>query len=110
MAYRKYNAHKATVDGITFDSQREANRYCELKLMEKAGQITSLELQPEFELQPKYRKHGRTVRAIIYRADFRYKENGVMVVEDVKGMRTDVYRMKKKMLEYRYPEIDIRET
>lgn len=104
-----------TVDGITFDSVAEASRYNELRMIEKSGSISELELQPEFELQPGFRRHGRKERAITYRADFRYRDidcdgTSRIVVEDVKGHRTAVYRLKRKMLLYRYPEIDFREV
>ena len=57
--YSKYKNKKITIDGITFDSQLEANRYCELKLLFKAGEISQLRLQPEFELIPAFRKNGK---------------------------------------------------
>ncbi len=96
----KYKSIKVEVDGITFDSRKEANRYAELRLMEKAGEITNLELQPEFLLQEGFRDKARAWhRAIKYKADFRYQEKGGgVVVEDVKGMRTEVYKIKKKLL------------
>lgn len=107
----KFNAKKTVVDGIKFDSKAEARRYKALKEMERSGEIESLVLQPEYELQPHYRSPGtgKTVRAIKYRADFQYKENGKTVVEDVKGKKTDVYKLKKKLFEYRYG-VPIKET
>lgn len=84
----KYGAKKVTVDGIQFDSRKEANRYCELKLLERCGAITDLELQKEFELIPAQRIDGKVIeRAVKYKADFVYKENGKIIVEDVKGYR-----------------------
>lgn len=84
----KYGAKKVTVDGIQFDSKKEANRYCELKLLERCGAITDLELQKEFELIPAQRIDGNVIeRAVKYKADFVYKENGKIIVEDVKGYR-----------------------
>ena len=108
----KYFSRKTTLDGITFDSKAEAERYAELKLLEKSGEIYGLALQPSFELIPKYRKHGRTVRAVNYIADFLYidRKTNQMVVEDVKGYKTEVYRLKKKILEYKYPGIEIKEV
>lgn len=108
----KYGAIKTEVDGITFDSRREAHRYKELKLLERAGAINSLELQKEFELQPSFHKNGKTYRAIKYVADFAYYdvETKEYVIEDSKGMRTDVYKLKKKLFEYRYPDFEIREV
>ena len=73
----KYRNKKTVIDGIRFDSKREAERYSELKLMEKANMISGLQLQPVF-------------------------------VEDVKGMKTDVFNIKRKMFLYKYPDIDFR--
>lgn len=100
----KYNAAKVTLDGHRFDSRREARRYEELKQMEAAGKIAQLELQPRFELQPAFRYRGEAVRKIEYVADFRYLdyERGGLVVEDVKGMKTDVYRLKRKLFLAKY--------
>lgn len=103
----KYNARKTKIDGITFDSKREASRYSELKLLEKAGEIKDLKLQVPFELQPKYRRrNGQIVRAIKYVADFVYTDTKTdeQVIEDVKGMRTEVYKLKKKLFEYKTGE------
>ena len=107
----KYHSRKTTVDGITFDSKAEAARYGELKLLQRAGLIRDLTLQPEFELIPQYKKNGRTVRRTTYRADFSYYDaaSGQFIVEDVKGVKTDLYRLKKKLLEFRYPDIEIKE-
>lgn len=105
----KYHNRKTTIDGITFDSQAEARRYMELKLLLKAGQISNLKLQPIFELQPKYKNNkDKSIRAITYKADFQYIENGKAVVEDVKGMETKEFKIKQKILEYKYPDIDFR--
>ena len=108
----KYRSKKVVVDGITFDSKKESQRYCELKLLERCGKIKDLELQPKFELQPSFRKNGRTIRAITYIADFTYfdLEKMRIVVEDVKGLRTDVYSIKRKMFEFKYPELTIVEV
>ena len=108
----KYRARKVEVDGIIFDSHKEARRYRELKLLEQAGKIKDLGLQPNFLLQPSYKKDGKTIRKIEYIADFTYYdlERNEMVVEDVKGFRTDVYRLKKKKFEYKFPEMKITEV
>lgn len=100
----KYNASKVVIDGRRFDSRREAKRYEELKQREAAGKIAQLELQPRFELQPAFRYRGEAVRKIEYVADFRYLdyERGGLVVEDVKGMKTDVYRLKRKLFLAKY--------
>lgn len=107
----KYHARKTVVDGITFDSRAEAARYTELKLLERAGEISSLVLQPEFELIPGYTKNGRKVRAVKYRADFQYTDlAGRTVIEDVKGVRTKEFAIKKKIFEWKYPEFTIMEV
>ena len=98
----KYYNVKTTIDGITFDSKKEAARYCELKLLEQGKVISDLQLQPKFEIQPEYIKNGKKVRPIEYIADFSYKENGRFIVEDVKGKRTKEYLLKKKLVEYKY--------
>ena len=98
------NIKTRTSDGIVHDSIKEANRWCELKLLEKAGMIQDLQRQVKFELIPK--QDGE--RAVSYIADFVYTENGKKVVEDVKGMRTKEYKLKKKMMLY-FHGIRIRE-
>ena len=110
MTYRKYGNTKVTVDGHTFDSKAEAERYCQLRLLERAGVIRGLECQKVYELIPAYKKGKKTVRAVKYLADFVYTENGKTIVEDVKGCRTDVYKLKKKLFEWRYPELEIKEV
>jgi len=106
----KYGNIRTTVDNIVFDSQKEANRYCELKLLEKADVIFNLELQPKFVLQPGYEKNGKKVRAITYKADFSYWDHSMKkwIAEDVKGCRTQVFDLKAKMFEYKYPDIELR--
>lgn len=107
----KYRSRKTEVDGHVFDSLKEANRYCELKMLVKAKAISDLQLQPKFILQEGFEhKAWGKQRPITYIADFYYKENGKPVVEDVKGMRTEVYKIKKKLLLHKYPEIDFREV
>lgn len=98
----KYRAVKCEYDGYKFDSQAERNRYIELKLLERAGKIKDLQLQVPFTLQDSFKLCGKTVRAIKYIADFTYYENGELVIEDVKGKRTQVYDLKRKMFAYRY--------
>lgn len=102
MVASKYHAKKVTIDGHTFDSTKEADRYCELKLLEKAKVISGLEIQPEYMLQEPFSCDGGWEKAITYRADFRYKENGKTIVEDVKGFKTDVYKIKRKLFLKRY--------
>lgn len=106
----KYHNKKVKYDGYTFDSIREKNYYIKLKLLEKAGKIKELELQKEYELQPSYKLNNKTSRKITYRADFTYKttKDDKMHVIDVKGFKTDVYKLKKKLFEYKY-RIEIEE-
>ena len=102
----KYNASKTIVDGITFDSMKEAEYYCELKLRVMAGEVTKFDTQVVFVLQEKYRRQGKTVRAIKYIADFRvYYPDGRIEIVDVKGVRTRTYRDKIKMLLKKYPDM-----
>lgn len=105
----KYHARKTEVDGITFDSRREADRYLVLKGMEEDGTIEDLRRQVRYELVPAFDVDGKHYRPVYYVADFVYVEDGNEVVEDVKGMRTDVYRLKSKLFAYRYG-MNIRET
>lgn len=110
--YRKYHNTKMIVDGIKFDSRLEAERYEQLKILERAGIIRDLELHPEYELIPLFRKNGRTWRRAVYKADFRYilAEDDRIIIEDVKGstaMITDVFRLKQKLFEYLYPDYTI---
>ena len=112
----KYNSKKITVGGITFDSGREAKRYQELYLLLRAGKIKDLQLQRRYELIPAqyetYERYGvrgqrlkdgmRCVeKSVVYVADFDYlDENGNHIVEDTKGMRTEAYIIKRKMMLY----------
>jgi hypothetical protein len=102
----KFNAKVTVVDGLKFASKKEAKRYGELKLLEKAGHIYALELQPAFTLHVLGRKIGT------YRADFAYcrkdLRGAVRVIEDVKGLKTPMYRWKAKHLKAEYG-IEIRE-
>lgn len=98
----KYSSAKTDVDGIRFDSKKEAEFYAELKLREKAGEISCLRLQPRYLLQEAFRHEGKQYREMEYVADFEYIENGVIVVVDVKGFRTAVYMLKKKLFLYKY--------
>ena len=90
----KYGARKIEVDGEKFDSAKEYRRWCELKILERAGVITELKRQVSFELIPKQKGE----RACTYVADFTYYQDGEYIVEDAKGLKTDVYRIKKKLM------------
>ena len=111
-AQNKYNAKKVETDGIIFDSKKERDKYLELLLLQKAGEVVSFDLQPQFILQEGYRgKDGKWVRPITYRADFRVRySDGREVVLDSKGFRTKDYRLKRKMFEYKYRDIEFKEV
>lgn len=107
----KYHARKTEVDGMVFDSVKESERYRTLKLLERAGEIKNLKLQPRFLLQEPFMCDGKRERKIEYVADFQYDRNGRTVIEDVKGDRTQVYKLKRKLFLYRYGDsIDFREV
>ena len=106
----KYHNKTTEVDGILFDSQKEAEYYTNLLWLKRSGAVTDIKLQPEFVLQPAYEREGKKIRPIIYRADFKVTEaSGHVYYVDTKGMKTPVYLLKKKMLLYKYPDIDFRE-
>jgi Flp pilus assembly CpaF family ATPase len=94
----KYKAIKTEVDNVLFASKKEAARYCELRALLKAGKIKNLVLQPEFKVVVEGKK------ICTYKADFSYlDEHGFKrTIEDVKGMKTPVYRLKKKLVEAIY--------
>lgn len=101
----KYHSKKEIVDNIVFASKSEARRYKELKILERAGKITDLKLQPVFPLLLSDKETRN------YKADFMYfeKETGKTVVEDVKGVKTPVYKLKKVRFLHLYPQYDFRE-
>lgn len=105
----KYGAKKITdpATGYVFDSKKEYHRWCELRLLERAGKITDLKRQVKYELIPK--QDGE--RAVFYVADFVYIDtaNGKTVVEDTKGVRTDAYKIKRKLMLWVH-HIKIKET
>lgn len=109
----KYGNKKTFVDNITFHSAKEAHRYCELKLLLKAGEIKELKLQPKFVLQPEFSDDvGILYRSIVYFADFMYYETknpDKMIVEDVKGFVNEVYALKKKLFLYKYKHFVFKE-
>lgn len=117
----KYKNKKTEVNGIIFASKKEANRYIELLLLEKAGQIQNLRLQVKYVLIPTQyekayseKKHtyveGKMLeRECTYVADFVYEENGKTIVEDTKGVKTKDYILKRKMMLY-FHNIRIREV
>ena len=106
----KYGAKKVTVNGITFDSRKEANRYIELSSLEKVGKVSDLQCQVKFELIPSQRIDGKVAeRAVTYKADFVYMENGQKVVEDTKGFKTPEYIIKRKLMLWVH-QIKVKET
>lgn len=95
----KYGAKTVEFNGMRFDSKKEFTRWKELCLLEKAGVILDLRRQVPFELIPAQRRNGKTVeRAVRYIADFVYKLDGEEIVEDVKGVRTKEYILKRKLM------------
>ena len=107
---QKYNAHGFTLDGIRWDSKKEFARWNELKLLEKAGEIKNLRRQVKYELLPaQYEGKKCLHKSVNYYADFVYEERGETVTEDVKGMITDVYKLKKKLM-YFIHKIKIKES
>lgn len=94
----KFGNKKTEVAGIVFDSKAEARRYSHLCMLERTGQISELRLQVPFVLAPAVRLGGRGRPAIKYVADFVYLQDGQQVVEDVKGMLTPVYRLKRHLM------------
>lgn len=108
----KYKAQKCEYNGEKFDSLKELQRYLELRLLERNGEISSLKRQVKFELIPlqKDKKGHCLERALTYVADFTYLDkNKELIVEDCKGVRTEVYKIKKKLMLYIH-NIRIQET
>lgn len=108
----KYGAVKKKVDNILFDSTKESKRYEELKMLIRAGEIKNLKLQVRYDLIPSQKfRDGKTMVGTYYLADFVYFDNrkGCEVVEDVKGKKTDVYQIKRKLMKL-ILDIEIFET
>jgi len=109
--YSKYGNKKVEFDWIKFDSIKEKNRFCDLKILEKAGKISSLVLQPSYVLQEKFKDNlGKAIRSIKYNADFSYKDNNtwMFVAEDVKWSKkilTEAFKIKFKLAKFKYPNI-----
>jgi len=109
MIRSKHGNRKVTVDGITYDSRGEAKRSCELRLMERAGLIQNLTLQPSFIIHDAFTDaQGNRWRAITYRADFQYTEAGKTIVEDFKGFETAEFKIKRKLFLNRYRDLVFR--
>lgn len=105
----KYHNKKCIIDGICFDSKKEGYRYLYLKELENKGIISCLDRQVSYELQPSFKFEGKIIRSIRYVADFVYIKNDKWVVEDVKGVQTDIYKLKKKIMLYKFG-IEIKEV
>lgn len=110
----KFGAKPTKIDGHRFASKAESKRYLQLKNKELIGEIKDVILQPKFELQPKFKKNGTAHRAITYIADFQYTivKTKELVIEDVKSpvTATPLYKLKKKLFEYKYPNLSIKEV
>lgn len=110
----KYRNKPTVIEGIRFDSRAESRRYEQLKMLEKAGTITNLRRQPKFLIQPGFTDwEGKRQQAIHYKGDFAYTEQmstgfWVEVVEDVKGVETEAFKLKWKMVKYQNPSIEFR--
>ena len=110
--WSKYGNKKTEIDGITFDSKKEANRYADLKICERCGIIKNLQRQVKYTLirGQRWRSDGKKHRDTIYIADFVYEDmDGNIIVEDVKGFRTDAYRIKRELMKMLY-DIEVQEV
>lgn len=108
----KYGARRVEVAGITFASMKEGRRFQELRLLERAGEIADLQVQPEFELAPPVVLNGRKKPSLRYRGDFSYRDRGELIVEDVKSPATAcnaAFRLKKHLMMSVFG-IEVRET
>lgn len=104
----KYGAKRTQVGEHWFASKAEAGRYRELCILMQAGLITNLDLQPVFILQEPFMREGKQIRSIKYIADFQYIQDGKEVVEDVKGIQTEAFRLKRRLFLQRFPDIELR--
>lgn len=105
----KYNNIKTVVDGVEFDSIKEAEYYQKLKILKRIGEIKDFGLQPRYELQPTFKKNEVTHRSITYIADFIITNNdGTTDIIDIKGVETQVFKIKQKLFEYKYPDLSLK--
>ena len=109
MSYNKYNNKKTIVDGIKFDSEMESHYYIYLKQLKEIGEVVDFVLQPTYLLQEGFDLNGKRIRPITYKADFKviYKDGHEEVI-DVKGKLTEEFKIKRKMLLYRYRDINFK--
>ncbi|APF27059.1 hypothetical protein NPD5_252 [Clostridium sporogenes] len=104
----KYGAKKIVIDGITFDSKDEGRYYLYLKELKAKDKILNFERQPKYELQPSFKKYGKAHRAITYAPDFLiYHLDGSEELIDVKGTETQQGNMRRKMFDYKYPDLKL---
>lgn len=101
----KHGNKKAEYDGHKFDSKMELKRYKELQLLERAGAISDIELQPRYRLQEAFRYGGKTYRSINYTPDFRYKQGDKVIVEEVKGFADTSYLIRKRLFLFQNPDV-----
>ena len=110
----KYHAQKTTIDGITFDSKLEADRYVQLRWLEKAGEIQALVLQPEFQILRGFVNPdtGEKTKSRFYVGDFGYIDNAnnKIIIEDTKGMETAEFRLKWDLVKSLYPQFEFRKV
>lgn len=108
MAFNKFGNKKTTIDGITFDSRMESKFYEFAKQLKADGKIKDFEMQKAYEIFPAFKKNGKSWRRIDYVADFViYHFDGRIEVIDVKGVETDVFKIKHKLFEYKYPDLEL---
>ena len=109
MSYNKYKNKKTMVDGIKFDSEMESHYYIYLKQLKEIGEVVDFVLQPSYLLQEGFNLNGKRIRPITYKADFKviYKDGHEEVI-DVKGKLTEEFKIKRKMLLYRYRDINFK--
>lgn len=109
----KFHAQKTVVGSVSYDSKKESRRAVELEYLQRAGKIKNLERQKRFILQEEFiNNEGKKIRPISYLADYYYEQNGQKIVEDVKSpaTRTPVYLLKKKLFQFKYPDIKFIES
>jgi hypothetical protein len=103
----KYHAKRIDKYGRTWDSKKELKEYEQLLILQQAGEVKTIELQPQFELQPGFTHAGKRERAITYKADFKvtYSDGRIEIIE-CKGFKTRDYVLRRKLLLYKYPDVN----
>ena len=106
-SYNKYKNQKTQYKGMSFDSKKECEYFIYLSNLEAQGEISELQRQVRFELQPAFKHKGKTIRSICYVADFTFKDkDGQLHIVDTKGIKTEVYKIKKKMMQFKGLDIE----